>query len=1015
MARQVLPIVGGIVGAFFGAPQLGIAIGSVVGAVVDPVVNQGPKLGELAVQRSNEGMPRAIVYGTATCTGYILDFGPTIKTKETITGEKGAPKSEQEVVYRNYAIAICEGPINGVTRVWENDKLVYDIRPGSLMLAESAKWKQNKAFYMGTEDQLPDVFLELNVSGVGETPSYRGTAYMVVGLEDLTNSLGAIPQYRWEVSGAGFYEPNPLIVYPWATDPLDPRNELNEHTYEYVGFAGNSGSPQIAPQIGTVYDNLDDSLAEMAARWEADPNQASPPFVGTMNLVAYDDGVLVSPMDTIDAAEQETFRLHFNEVIPSSYTDTPTVQTPTIDWPLSGGIWGGNISPLASVAYRALPYSRSGQYTSAFRHHATEVYTNEVIAPYEGFYTYDGFVRVKRVPVPPEGTTEIVGTAKQLAVVEYRDGELYQNGLGPVVLPDDPRYDDDDFWADEAAAAITAGTLAPDVDTPVIVSSYASGIIQGVGVLTTLDAIVSDLHDRCAIPSDDFDVSELTDIVEGLTLTGDYTAAGAIDTLRSCYFFDKAEPGDKLYYPKRGKPVVTTLTFDDLIDIPDLSKRGQVAEVPKKVHLLFQNSRAGYSPVKATYERSTVDVKSIVETTIEVPVVLDMDEGQQMVHKQHKVLTADAQGEIKLNIPDRLIALIPSDNIGFSLRGQVRRLRIDECEWADGVLTQTLRTDRQSAYTSKLTGIPIPEPMLPPSTIVGDTVFVFADVSSRIDSEDDLHYLVAGVGSLPGWYGWQLQRSLDAGANYVTVEQFNVADVIGSLVDAVPAASEHYTDTTNTVRVQLQRTGQELESITLVQFLSEGGAFLLEKADGSYEIMQAMDWEDEGDDVFAGTVLHRGRLNSGASAHSAGARFVMLSSTHHIAAESAWLGQALTHRPVSLGDSPENATEQMDTYIGRSQIEWPVASLSLARDGADVVTATWAPRHRFGTEDAPIASINFQGFRVTLDDGVLPAVTFDTTTAGFTYDASALGAPLTVSVSAINRITGVGPATSGAV
>jgi len=268
---------------------------------------------------------------------------------------------------------------------------------------------------------------------------------------------------------------------------------------------------------------------------------------------------------------------------------------------------------------------------------------------------------------------------------------------------------------------------------------------------------------------------------------------------------------------------------------------------------------------------------------------------------------------------------------------------------------------------------------------------------------------------LPGWYGWQLQRSLDAGANYVTVEQFNVADVIGSLVDAVPAASEHYTDTTNTVRVQLQRTGQELESITLVQFLSEGGAFLLEKADGSYEIMQAMDWEDEGDDVFAGTVLHRGRLNSGASAHSAGARFVMLSSTHHIAAESAWLGQALTHRPVSLGDSPENATEQMDTYIGRSQIEWPVASLSLARDGADVVTATWAPRHRFGTEDAPIASINFQGFRVTLDDGVLPAVTFDTTTAGFTYDASALGAPLTVSVSAINRITGVGPATSGAV
>jgi hypothetical protein len=79
---------------------------------------------------------------------------------------------------------------------------------------------------------------------------------------------------------------------------------------------------------------------------------------------------------------------------------------------------------------------------------------------------------------------------------------------------------------------------------------------------------------------------------------------------------------------------------------------------------------------------------------------------------------------------------------------------------------------------------------------------------------------------------------------------------------------------------------------------------------------------------------------------------------------------------------------------------------------SDVITATWAPRHRFGTDDAPVASINFQGFRVTLDDGVLPPVTFDTSTAGFTYDASALGSPLTVSVSSLNRITGAGPATS---
>lgn len=1059
MARQVLPIVGGIVGAFFGVPQLGFAIGSVVGAVVDPATSQGPKLGELAVQRSNEGMPRAVIYGTATCTGYILDFGPPIKTTETVTGEKGAPKSEQEVVYRNYAIAICEAPpagLRGVLRCWENDKLVYDVRPGSLMLAESEKWKENKVFYMGTEDQLPDVFLELNVSGVGETPAYRGTAYMVVGLEDLTNSLGAIPQYRWEVSttvspstpGADWFE---YVTYTGtgsavALNSLDLSdgglvwvNRLDATEPVKMFFKTESEAPNIYEMgnetiVGGTAENPTASTATFDGGTITLPSSVSTSggsyiayvfkkSLGNFDIVEYVGGGVAGTvvghnigappkMHFVRQMDDEANTIgwmhleHFNGLANLHITDNNNVTTSSQQWnntaPNSLHVTLGNHPQINGSSKNYVMFLFGGD----------DCYTSVATA----------------------GTDLSVGFDPSFAYVKRRTAESSTFDYNLITGSGDPGFAGTDrlsFGTGSGGVAITEDRILR-VDGSVYEVSTAGGasgtwtgisvdvfMIKGVttppaGTLILAD-IVADLHDRCAIPEVDYDVSELTDEVEGLTLTGDYTAADGINTLRSCYFFDKAEPGDKLYYPKRGKAVAMTLTFDDLIDIPDLSKRDQVAEVPKKVHLLFQNSIAGYSPVKATYERSTVDVKSIVETTIEVPVVLTMDQGQQMVHKQHKVLTADAQGEIKLTIPDSLIRLIPSDCIGLSLRGQVRRLRIDECEWSDGVLTQTLRTDRQSAYTSNLTGIPIPEPMLPPSTIVGDTVFVFADVSSRIESEDDLHYLVAGVGSLPGWYGWMLQRSLDAGANYSNVEQFNVADIIGSLVDDVPAASEHYTDTTNTVRVQLFRDGQTLEDLTEVQFLSEGGAFLLEKTDGSYEVMQYRDADDEGDGVFALTTLHRGRLNSGASDHLAGARFVMLSSAHHIPAQSAWIGQAITHRPASLGESPELATEQTETYVGRSQLEWPVASLSLSRDGSDVITGTWAPRHRFGTDDAPVASINFQGFRVTLDDGVLPAVTFDTTTPSFTYDASALGSPLTVSVSALNRITGAGPAESGPV
>jgi len=344
----------------------------------------------------------------------------------------------------------------------------------------------------------------------------------------------------------------------------------------------------------------------------------------------------------------------------------------------------------------------------------------------------------------------------------------------------------------------------------------------------------------------------------------------------------------------------------------------------------------------------------------------------------------------------------------------VSRLRIEQMDVAAGVIELTLRYDRQSAYTSNVTGVPIPEPTPPPPTIVGETVLAVLDMSARVDSEDDLHYLVAVSGGMPAWNGAAVQRSLDGGATYTTATSTNRAAIMGSLVTDLAAASEHFTDTTNVIRVQLFRDSQTIEDLTEVQFRSEGGAFVIQRPDGSCEVLQYRDADEVSPGVFDLSHLHRGQLNSGASSHLAGALLVGLARAIHVDAQSAWIGAALTHRAVSFGESPETADEQTETYVGRSQIEWPVAYLSLARSGG-TVSATWTPRHRFGTEDAPLESQNFRGYRVTLDDGVLPAVTFDTTTPSLSYDASALGSPLTVSVSALNRITGAGPSTSGAI
>ena len=940
MARQVLPIVGYVVGAYFGYPQLGAVVGALVASAI-PEDRSAPSLGDLPVQTSLEGQRRAIIHGTSTCTGYILDFGPALETTEYVDsgGGKGSSDSTPtSVVYRSYAIAICEGPIAGLLRVWANDKLVYDMRPNSLMMLESEYWIANKNIFLGTEDQLPSAFLQLNGSGgLANTPTYAGTAYMVVGLENLTDSRGAIPQYRFEVAKATTDVPLPVVgsvtalgggggTWRITGSPLDIQNtgpESTDNPMMYMRAITYGTDGELPKRMVVTFSNGQ----SFDTGWFGNPENAS---ALEDQLVAVDRPDLAGPLQR-----------YANGFVP-----TPTE--------LADGLTSGS-----------------------------QIIANLISVP----CTYSW-----------------VSYSMALPGIDNTTG--WNVGWKAV--------DPDEAPEGYTAASIPGVGVAPD--GVLFAAEWGPEIAENVGGPTTVDAIVADCCDRAGLSSDSIDVSDITGInVDGMTLQGNFDAASAIDVLRGGYFFDRCEPGEGIVFVRRGAAVAEIITIDDLVEVPDLSRREQVSEVPRKMHLMYQSAVSGYAPVKADSEIRSADMLSVSDTTVQVPMVLNNpDDAAQMVVKMHEVYNADAQGEIKLVLPISKLARLPSNCIALSLRGQVRRLRIDQTEldFLAGRYSWTLRVDRQSAYTSNVTGIPIPEPTLPPSTIAGATALAVMDVSARIESEDDLSVLVAGSGALPGWHGWAYQRSIDDGASYSTVDTYTRAAVMGVLLDDVPPASEFFTDTTNAVRVQLYRDGQVLEDITDRSFLSGGGAFVLMDADGLCEVLQYRDSDAEGGGIFSLATLHRGLLNSGARAHTAGEKFVLMSNGQHVTVPAAWIGQDITNRAVSLGTSPETGTLQSITYVGRSQLEWPVASFALSRSG-DNVSGSWVPRHRFGTDVAPVASANFRGYRVTIVG--TGTITFDTTAQTFTQDVSSIGGAVTVSVSALNRITGAGPATSGAI
>jgi hypothetical protein len=1052
MARTALGIVGGIVGGFFGMPQLGFAVGSLLGQAVDPEIIQGPRIGETGAQTSAEGAPRAIVYGTASVTGNIIQSGRLVKGDVISGGKGGEAKQSNEICIRTYAIRICEGPIGGVLRIWEDDKLVYDVRTGSTILAESAKWIFGCGIYLGTETQMPDAFLMTQAGpeptgAAPDTPAYRGTAYMVFVGRDLTDRRGSIPQYRFEVArilGAGSVgalaagpttaqgtyidvgpDDEPYILadqtggsttyevgFPGgysvrtydstlttilATETIANAGGHSSDTRMWplavdadkhaICFGGNNGYFWVTNN-GATLQNLAPS-APVVASWRYDESSTASAQYGGGVFFHKDGGVIyVATQNTTDGSWNRIDKFSIISMLP--------IATLTSVSSLSSTFWihyskRDNILRVITASGAARSYDQDLNLLS------TDTLPTAIAARFPSTTGVEGF-GVDLGKDLALYVTNPTGTTNNLLVYRYSTGVLMNTfSLGTGFVAHTTRI----VFAAEYAY-IQRDKKLWVLSTP---STYT-------GLPMVLGDVVAEIHDRCGVASSKRDVSELTDLVTGLVLAGDYTGADVIDVARSQYFFDKAEYDRKLYYPKRGKAVAGSITIDDLIEVPDLSRREQAVEFPKKLHLQYQHAASGYPTVKATNQRSSPDVRVVGEVTMQTPFVLDEDQAAQSAEKRHKVAFAEAEGELVVSVPDSLIKYVPSDVLAVTLRGRTSRERLEKTEHADGIIKWTLRKDRQSAYTSSLTGVPIPPPTLPPPTIVGDTVLVVADISGRQDEEDDLNYLVAVSGTMPAWYGAAVQRSLDGGASFTNVTSISSAARIGTLLTAVPAASEDYTDTTNTVRVQLYRDTQEIESITDAQFRSEGGAFLLEKADGTHEVMQYRDVVNEGGGIFRLSTLTRGRLNSGAAAHLVGAKFVMLEDMTYLPAQSAWIGQTLTHRGVSFDQAQELAATQSVVYAGRSQIEWPVASFTLSRSG-NVVATTWAPRHRFGSDDSPLASINFQGYRLTFVG--TSTVTFDQTAATSTYDVSAIGGAVTVSVASINRITGAGPATSGAI
>ena len=165
VGAQLLPNGLSVLGQTVSGAAIGQSLGTLAGRALDasmlaPVA--GPRIQSLQVMESREGAGLPLVYGRMRVGGQVIWASRFKERRREQRSGKGGPKYVDFTYSVSVAIALCQGPITRIDRVWANAE--------QISLADYT-WR----LYTGDETQLPDPLIEA-IEGTDAAPAYRGTA-----------------------------------------------------------------------------------------------------------------------------------------------------------------------------------------------------------------------------------------------------------------------------------------------------------------------------------------------------------------------------------------------------------------------------------------------------------------------------------------------------------------------------------------------------------------------------------------------------------------------------------------------------------------------------------------------------------------------------------------------------------------------------------------------------------------------------------------------------------------------
>lgn len=476
--------------------------------------------------------------------------------------------------------------------------------------------------------------------------------------------------------------------------------------------------------------------------------------------------------------------------------------------------------------------------------------------------------------------------------------------------------------------------------------------VQGKLGNSTLGAIVADLLKAAGLTGADYDVSRLTETVEGFTLTSPITVRNALEFLTTAYFFDVVESDGILKCVPRGNESVKAVPEDDLIpskkkDVQDVLEivRAQELELPQRVNVTYIDRPFNYDPVTQTSQRQTV--KAVDQVTMNLPIVMGATQAKKIAD-----VTLYKRTSFQLKLPPKYVRIEPTDIITVTVSGVAHEMRVVKTDMeANGVMKISAIAEDISSYDFYTAAGETTKKLTPP-VLVPDTITQFIDApplpTDTAENQGLLRIGVAADGA--NWNGAAIYRSDDGGEaggnSFNVLAGLDGAATFGTIITNLPAGSFETWDLVNEVEVIL--TSGSLASVSELAVLNGVNAALI----GS-ELVQFENAQLIGESTYKLTKLLRGRQGTewAIDSHAAGDRFVLITpALYTTAIANNLIGREMFYKTVSVGNSLGNTAESSFIYQGNNLKPFAPVHVKGERDGSGNLTVTWIRRSRVDGE-----------------------------------------------------------------